>query len=150
MNTVFTSFLLVAVVIELLIGARLIVLGRKTKGLPETLWGWAWVCDALSQGTAPIAGKNAGVAWADALRVGSTGVSSLSLALLAVSIWFVFRPDQRTLRYLVTVVSGLLALSFVAFELFGSVTFPDGEGHQVMRWINRTVAIGLLAWGLSE
>lgn len=150
MAPILLSMVIVAVLMELVIGVRLIRLSRRTGGLAEALWGWAWVFDGTSQAGAELTKPFAGALWAEVSQGIFATLGSASLACLAVSIWFVFRPDQRGLRYLVTALSGFLVLALLMFVALGHVIVPDGDGMRVMRWINRTVACTLLAWGFVE
>ncbi len=150
MTPILLALVILAVSMELFIGVRLIRLARRTGGVPEALWGWAWVLDGVSQVGAELAKPFAGAWWADVGLGVFTALGSGALVFLAVSIWFVFRPDERSLRYLVTALSGALVLSLMTFVALGHVTLPEGDGMRVMRWINRTVAGALLAWGFVE
>lgn len=150
MSSVFLGLVIVAVVMELVIGVRLILLSKKTGGVAEALWGYAWVFDGVSQAGAEIAKLFGDTLGAHIAQGVFAALGSTSLAFLAVSLWFVFRPDQKGLRYFVTGLSGALIFALLTFVALGHVTLPDGDGMRVMRWINRSVACSLLAWGFVE
>lgn len=149
MTSLLIPFIVAAVVFELVVGVRLVLLARQTRGLAERLWGWAWLLDALSQGGAALSSELLSGTPAYVLGVAMAGVGSASLSLLAVGIWQVFRAEERWMAWLIGAGLVLLTVTFTALALSGGIVSTDGT-RPPMTWINRVLGCVLLAWGAIE
>lgn len=141
--------LLAAVVIEATIGLRLVMLSRRTRGLAERLWGWAWLLDAISQGGGAVGEAAFEGLWATVNETAMAGLGSTSLACLAVGIWQIFRPEERWLAAVIGAGLFILALTFFVLSFTGGVV-SSGTERSAMSWVNRGLGCVLLGWGAME
>lgn len=143
MQSLLGAGVLVMIVADTVVGARLLWLARRTRGLPELAMGSS--CLLLGGVGYPLsvaARRGAHLAGIDAQTLLFLGLAAQDLACLAVWIatWRIFRPDRRWAAALVAGAAGALAVSLA----LGS---PDGGIHY---WVGLAARGAAFAWTTVE
>ncbi|MEO1174901.1 MAG: hypothetical protein AAFX94_23030, partial [Myxococcota bacterium] len=148
--SVFVVLVLIAVLMELIIGLRLVGLSLRSGGLPERLWGLAWIFDATSQGGAELTRLVLGTSAYVPLNALTAALGSAALVCLLAGIWLVFRAELAWMRWLVVGLAVALAVTFVVLVTQGQVARFPGQPAPVMTWVNRVTACAVLLYGGIE
>jgi len=152
MTAVQLVFIIIVVVLELVIGIRLIQLARRSRGWAESFWGWAWVLDALSQAGAELAKKVEHATVGSVLEWFFAGMGSASIMCLGLGIWLVFRPEERAVRTLLAFALSALSVTYLTLMVAGDAPLREFgvTASRAMTWTNRSAACLFLAWGVVE
>ncbi|MEM6531021.1 MAG: hypothetical protein AAF654_00290 [Myxococcota bacterium] len=148
--SLFAVLVLAAVLMELLIGIRLVALSLRTGGLPERLWGVAWILDATSQGGAELTRLVVDTPAFVPLNAFTAALGSGAIVSLLAGIWLVFRAEVHWMRWFVAALAFALGAVFVALLFQGQVAKFPGQPAPAMTWVNRVTAAGLLLYGGVE
>ncbi|MEM6531973.1 MAG: hypothetical protein AAF654_05085 [Myxococcota bacterium] len=137
------ALLLIAAVVELTLGARLLLLARITRGVPETYIGLSFFIDAFAQIAGAVAGKMDGTAYAVtmAFSIGLTLFSTGALLVAVVRLFEQHRPWMMTVARLL--ILGVLAAQCFVFVVYGA-EWP--ERFIAGRWVNRSFSAVTLIW----
>jgi hypothetical protein len=120
-------------VLTLVVGTRLVVMARRTRELPELLFGISFLTGGLGSAGAQLGQRllwNEPGAMASAMNILCGGLVSLGGVMLFVVVWRVFRPDSRAAAFASAVGMALLGLSFAIRIADGSLADArlDGVG----------------------
>ncbi len=121
--------LLVMIIADGVVGLRLVLLARKTRGLPELYFGLSLLSLGVIGYPLSIAARKAALAGAPVPALLPTALLFQDLAGLAMLLatWKTFRPAERWPRYLVLGSATAFALSLLGESaIAGAWTFRDG------------------------
>jgi len=143
--------MLFTVAVTLTVGVRLLLVARRTRGLPEVLFGFTFLSTALGQAFGQIGMR---LLWptpgplATTMNALTFALVTLGTAALGLVVWRVFRPGKGWGAALCAAVCGLTLLAY-AIRLWDG-DFTDARG-QTRGYLLHITAWGiLLAWTASE
>jgi len=134
-------------VVDLVVGVRLLMLARRTRELPELAFGTGFVL--LGAIGYPLATVARGIAL-DAPETGgplllaAIGTQDLACFAIYVAVARVFRPTSALAKGCVAAAAALLALSWIGQVASGA---PDGGPFFLVGWAMRG---GCFAWSTAE
>lgn len=136
---------LLAIAINLWVGASILRQAGASDARPERLLGWALVCDGLEwlcwvlSAYTSLDGTPPGLALGVLCRVGI----ALSAGFLVAFTWVVFHPDKRWVR---VPMAGLLAAIWLG--ILGSLAVSDWHGYRTdLAWVWMESTGVLVAYG---
>ena len=139
------------VAVTLTVGVRLLLVARRTRGLPEFLFGFTFLSTALGQAFGEIGMR---VLWSTPGPLATT-MNALTFALvtlgtvaLGLVVWRVFRPGKGWGAALCAAVCGLTLLAY-ALRLWDG-DFVDAQGHGRGYLLHVAVQGIIIAWAAAE
>lgn len=141
---------LVVIIADAVVGVRLVMLSRKTRGLPELYFGLSFLSLGAIGYPLSIAARKAALAGTPVPELLPTALFFQDLACLAMLLatWQTFRPTDRWPRYLlwaaaVACVASLLGQSVIS----GAWAFSDGGVWYELGFWTRA---GIYFWAATE
>jgi drug/metabolite transporter (DMT)-like permease len=151
MQTIAVLSMLFTVAVTLTVGVRLLLVARRTRGLPEVLFGFTFLSTALGQAFGQIGLR---LLWstpgplATTLNALTFAFVTLGTAALGLVVWRVFRPGKGWGAALCAAVCGLTLLAYAVRLWDGDFAIASG---QTRGYLLHVAARGiLLAWTATE
>jgi hypothetical protein len=122
-------------VLTLVVGTRLVVVARRTRQLPEWLFGLTFLLGGIGSAGAQLGQRllwNEPGSLASAMNLLCGALVSLGGALLFVVVWRVFRPDSRAAAFASAVGMATLLVSFLIRTADGSLAGARLEGSGLL------------------
>ncbi len=135
--------LLLAALLELTLGARLLLLARKTHGAAETSLGVAFLVDAFAQIAGALTGRLSGGLWV----LGYATSTSLTVVATGALLLGVVRVFEQHRPMLLQVAIAVIVAVVVGHAVVFLATGGGLEGQFVRsRWLNRTFSGLTFTW----
>ena len=139
------------VAVTLTVGVRLLLVARRTRGLPEFLFGFTFLSTALGQAFGEIGMR---VLWSTPGPLATTmnaltfALLTLGTAALGLVVWRVFRPGKGWGAALCAAGCGLILLAYAVRLWDGD--FVDRNGQTRGYLLHITARGILIAWTATE
>ena len=133
------------------IGVRMLLVARRTRQLPELLFGLAFLCGGLGQGLAVLGQRTLWTepgSFATTMNTSLFGLNMLGNIALYVVIWRVFRPAE--LRGAVVTALGIGALLIGFGMRIGGGEFVDGTTYGDGMRVTLAARISIFCWITME
>ena len=137
--------------VTLTVGVRLLLVARRTRGLPEVLFGFTFLSTALGQAFGEIGMR---VLWSTPGPLATTmnaltfALLTLGTAALGLVVWRVFRPGKGWGAALCAAGCGLILMAYAVRLWDGD--FVDRNGQTRGYLLHITARGILIAWTATE
>jgi len=143
--------LLATLIITTVVGARLLLVARRTRALPELLFGLGFLVGGLGQAFGPLGARliwSTPGALATALNSACFFLVVVATACLYAAVWRVFLAGSR--RGAVTFLLGTGAAIIAYGMRIHSGDFSSGALDSDGNWLFTAARISLFSWAASE
>jgi hypothetical protein len=150
-QTIAVLSMLFTIAVTLTVGVRLLLVARRTRGLPEVLFGFTFISNALGQAFGEVGTR---VLWSTPGPLATTmnaltfALVTLGAAALALVVWRVFRPGKGWGAPLCAAGCGLILLAY-AIRLWDG-DFVDAQGQGRGYALHVAVQGIIIAWAAAE
>jgi hypothetical protein len=151
MQTIAILSMVFTIAVTLTVGVRLLLVARRTRGLPEFLFGFTFVSTALGEAFGEVGAR---ALWstpgplATTLNALTFALVTLGATALALVVWRVFCPGKSWGVPLCAACCGLIVLAY-AIRLWDG-DFADAQGQGRGYLLHVAVQGFIIAWAVAE